>query len=309
MKKYSLAIHGGAGTLLKSEFSLEKETEYNKALQDALARGNKILTADGSALDAVEASVKSMEDSPLFNAGFGSVFTNEETHELEASIMCGKSLQAGAVAGIRTIKNPISLCKKILKDERFVYLIGKGAERYGQDHDFETVHPEYFSTKFRKNQLDKAKEDGEKIVLDHNSDRKFGTVGAVAKDQSGNVAAATSTGGLTNKMYGRVGDSSVIGSGCFADNNSCAISATGYGEFFLRNVTAHEISSLMKYRKLSVLEASEIVVKEQLKEMGGEGGVICVDAKGNLALVFNSEGMYRGWVSDQEEMQTRIFID
>jgi len=265
------------------------------------------LQKGGTAIESTEAAVVSMEDSPLFNAGKGSVYTNDKSHELEASIMCGKTLNAGAVAGISTIKNPISLCKTILHDEQFVYLIGEGAERYAKEHKFQQVDPSYFDTEFREKQLLNVMENGGEAVLDHDGDRKFGTVGAVALDQYGNIAAATSTGGLTNKKYGRVGDSSIIGSGCYANNASCAISATGYGEYFLRNVTAHEIASVYKYSDLSLQEASDRVVLEQLVQMGGEGGIIGIDTKGEVVFSFNSEGMYRGKVDQEAKFETFIF--
>ncbi|MEQ8239510.1 MAG: isoaspartyl peptidase/L-asparaginase [Cyclobacteriaceae bacterium] len=307
MKKFVLAIHGGAGTLLKSQIDKEKERQYKLALHDALVAGYAVLQKGGTALEATEAAVVSMEDSPLFNAGKGSVYTNDKSHELEASIMCGKTLNAGAVAGISTIKNPISLCKTILHDEQFVYLIGEGAERYAKDHKIQQVDPSYFDTEFRERQLLNVMENGGEAVLDHDGDRKFGTVGAVALDQHGNIAAATSTGGLTNKKYGRVGDSSIIGSGCYANNTSCAISATGYGEYFLRNVTAHEIASVYKYSDMSLQEASDKVVLDQLVQMGGEGGIIGIDIKGEVVFSFNSEGMYRGKVDQEAKFETFIF--
>lgn len=308
MKKFALAIHGGAGTLLKSQINLEKERQYTEALEHALDQGHQVLIRGGSAVDAVECAVISLEDCELFNAGKGSVFTNKETHELEASIMCGKTGEAGAVAALSKVKNPIALCKSILYDTRFVYLMGRGAEEYAVEKGLEIVHSKYFNTEFRRNQLHEVIVSGGEGVLDHDGDKKFGTVGAVALDMQGNLAAATSTGGLTNKKYGRIGDSSLIGSGCFADNETCAISATGYGEYFIRKVTAHEISSIVKYQGLSLQQAADVVVFDQLKPIGGEGGVIGVDAKGNIIFSFNSEGMYRGWIdSDVDVLQTAIY--
>ncbi len=307
MKKFALAIHGGAGTLLQSQISPEKERQYHEALRLALVCGQQILLNDGSAEAAVEAAVVCMENSPLFNAGKGSVFTHEGHHELEASMMSGKTLQAGAVAAVTTVKNPISLCKMILEDDEVVYLVGEGAEEYAQIHNLEMVDSDYFSTEFRRKQLDHAIASGDEILLDHDGERKFGTVGAVALDVHGNLAAATSTGGLTNKKYGRVGDSSVIGSGCYADNATCAISATGYGEYFLRNVTAHEISSIVKYAGKPLQEAADEVIFRQLKPMGGEGGVIGINALGQVVFSFNSEGMYRGSVSSESEVFTAIY--
>ncbi len=310
MKKFALAIHGGAGTLLKSQTNPEKELAYTEALSNALADGQRILAKGGSAIDAVEAAVISMEDCELFNAGKGAVFTNKEKHELEASIMCGRTGEAGAVAAVSKVKNPVALCKVILSDDRFVYLMGRGAEEYAVEKGLEIVQSKYFNTQFRREQLYEVIASGAEGVLDHDGDKKFGTVGAVALDMHGNLAAATSTGGLTNKKYGRIGDSSLIGSGCFADNETCAISATGYGEYFIRKVTAHEISSIVKYQGLSLQQAADAVVFDQLKPIGGEGGVIGVDAQGNVVFSFNSEGMYRGWVdSEHNGIHTAIYKD
>ena len=310
MKKYSLAVHGGAGTLLKSETSEEKDKEYHFVLSQALSAGHEILRSGGPAVAAVEASVCELENSPLFNAGKGSVFTSDQEHELEAAMMCGNSLNAGSVAGLKRVKNPISLCKAILYDDDFVYLFGDGAEEYARTKDIEIVENKYFSTEFRRAQLYDAQLAGDSTVLDHDGNRKFGTVGAVALDHSGNLAAATSTGGLTNKRFGRVGDSSVIGAGCYANNDRCAISATGYGEFFLRNVTAHEIASIIKHGGRNLKSAADEVVMKQLKMLGGEGGIIGLDRQGNVVLCFNSEGMYRGWVtSDDHQKRTAIYKD
>ncbi len=304
--KYALAIHGGAGTLLRSEITAEQEANYKAALNEALQVGESILKVGGSALDAVEACIKSLEDSPLFNAGRGSVFTHDETHELEASIMDGATSRAGAVAAVSRVKNPIALSRLILHDDEFVYLSGKGAEQYATDHQMKLVDPVYFYTDFRYNQLMAAKKEGT-VLLDHDGEKKFGTVGAVALDLNDNLAAGTSTGGLTNKQYGRIGDSSLIGCGCFAENQSCAVSATGYGEYFIRSVVAHDIAALVKYKGLSVQEASDYVIQKKLVKLGGEGGVITVDRDANIALSFNSEGMYRGWLTSDEKAQVAIF--
>ena len=310
MKKFALAIHGGAGTLLKSHTNSEKELAYNQALSNALADGQYILAKGGTAIDAVEAAVISMEDCDLFNAGKGAVFTNKEKHELEASIMCGRTGEAGAVAAVSKVKNPISLCKAVLIDDRFVYLMSRGAEEYAVEKGLKIVPSKYFDTEFRRLQLHEVIASGGEAVLDHDGDKKFGTVGAVALDMHGDLAAATSTGGLTNKKYGRVGDSSMIGAGCFADNKTCAISATGYGEYFIRKVTAHEISSIVKYQGLTLQQAADTVVFDQLKPIGGEGGVIGIDAIGNIVFSFNSEGMYRGSVdSSSDIIHTAIYKD
>ncbi|MEQ8927551.1 MAG: isoaspartyl peptidase/L-asparaginase [Fulvivirga sp.] len=304
--KYSLAIHGGAGTILKSKMSPEQEATYKAVLEESLAKGQKILAKGGNSLDAVEVAVTVLEDSHLFNAGKGAVFTADGKHEMEASIMCGKTLEAGAVAGITTLKNPVTLARKILEDNNYVFLSGNGAEEYGVLHKLETVTNDYFYSDMRYEQW-QALKGSDKTALDHTDDRKFGTVGAVALDRHGNIAAATSTGGLTNKKYGRIGDSSVIGSGVYANNDTCAISCTGYGEFFLRGVVAYDISCLMEYGKLSLQQAADKVIMEKQTKLGGEGGIVGVDAKGNIALVFNSEGMYRGMVSESSSPKAFIF--
>ncbi len=298
--KLALAIHGGAGTILRSHLTQEQENLYKSALKEALTLGYAILKKGGTSVEAVTEAVRSLEDTPLFNAGRGSVFGNDGTQEMEASMMCGATLQAGAVAGIRNLRNPIMLCKEVLQDPSVVFLSGNGAANYARERKLPFEKDEYFFTSFRHEQLMAAKNEG-KIVLDHDGERKFGTVGAVALDAHGNLAAATSTGGLTNKKYGRLGDSSVIGSGTYANNATCAVSCTGYGEFFLRAVVAHDISALMEYGNLSLEEAAHKVVNDKLVKMGGEGGIISVDRQGNISLTFNSEGMYRGMVSSDTE--------
>jgi len=306
MKKFVLAIHGGAGTILKKNMTAEKEDAYHDALREALEAGEDILNKKGTAIEAAAVAVSVMEDSPLFNAGRGSVYSNSGKNEMEASIMEGEKLRAGAIAGIRNVKNPIQLAKSILFDDDFVYLIGKGAEEYADKRKLEKEADEYFQTRFREEQWLAAKGEG-KVLLDHDSDKKFGTVGAVALDIEGNLAAATSTGGLTNKKYGRIGDSSVIGSGTYANNKTCAISCTGYGEFFLRAIVAYDVSCLMEYRGLSLKDACEQVVMIKLVEMKGEGGLIALDAAGNYEFSFNSEGMYRGAVGSDLALKTYIY--
>ncbi|GAA4833370.1 isoaspartyl peptidase/L-asparaginase [Algivirga pacifica] len=317
MKKYALAIHGGAGTILPSMMTPALEAAYTEALTNALTAGQEILCQGGSALKAVEAAVKVMEDSPLFNAGKGAVFSNKGTNEMEASIMCGKRRIAGAVAEVKTIKNPISLAQKVLEDDRFVFLNGEGAENYAlQFEELEKVTADYFYTEERYQQWQAVK-DEDRALLDHDGasemetespianhdakggDYKFGTVGAVALDMDGNLAAATSTGGLTNKKYGRLGDSALIGCGTYADNQSCAVSCTGYGEHFIQNTVARDISARMEFGGMSLKEASDKVVMDQLVKCNGEGGIIAIDKEGNIELVFNSEGMYRGQVSSE----------
>ncbi|MCV9385303.1 isoaspartyl peptidase/L-asparaginase family protein [Reichenbachiella ulvae] len=307
--KYSLAIHGGAGTILKSSMSAEKEAAYKGVLESSLLAGEEILKNGGSSLDAVEASVIVLEDSDLFNAGKGSVFTADETHELEASIMCGRTLQAGAIGAATSIKNPVMASRKILDSSDYVYLSGQGADQFAKEQGCEMVPNSYFYSDFRYEQLQAAR-GSSRMKLDHSTDKKFGTVGAVALDQHGNLAAATSTGGLVNKKYGRLGDSSVIGSGVYANDATCAISCTGYGEFFLRGVVAHDISCLMEYKGLSLEEAAQLVINQKQVALGGEGGIIGVDHNGNCSLVFNSEGMYRGSINDMDPMpQVGIYGD
>lgn len=309
MQKFSLAIHGGAGTILQSTMIPEKETAYKIALEDALAAGELILKNNGTALDAVEAAVVSLENCPLFNAGKGAVFTNNETHELDASIMTGHNLMAGAVAGISNIKNPVSMARAVMEKSEHVILSGKGAMEFADFIGAEKVPDNYFFVQMRYDQLQEALK-SDKIVLDHtisNNEKKFGTVGAVAFDIHGNLAAATSTGGMTNKKYGRIGDSPIPGAGTYANNNTCAISCTGHGEFFIRSVVAYDISCLMEYKGLSLKEACELVVNDKLVKTGGEGGLVAVDRFGNIELPFNSEGMYRGKVNESGEKWVGIY--
>lgn len=305
---YSLAIHGGAGTILRSQITQEDEVKYNHALHDALVAGNDVLIKGGSAVDAVAASVVSLENCPLFNAGKGSVFSNEWKHEMDASIMDGTNLQAGAVSMLHNVKNPVLLAKEIMQKSEHVYLCGEGAERYAHQQGLSFEPDEYFFTHLRKEQLEEALRDN-KIMLDHRTakDRKFGTVGAVAKDIHGNIAAATSTGGMTNKKFNRIGDSPIIGAGTYANNHTCAVSCTGHGEYFIRGVVAYDVSCLMEYKGMSLMQACEKVILEKQVKLGGEGGLIAVDNAGNLALIFNSEGMYRGYVTEKKDFMTDIY--
>jgi len=317
---YTLVIHGGAGTLLKKDMTIQKEKEYKAVLNQALIKGYDVLKNKGTSLDAVEAAIKVMEDSPLFNAGKGAVFTHEETNELDASIMDGKTLKAGAVAGVKTVKNPITAARIVMEKSPHVMMTGKGADEYAKSKGAEIVDPSYFYTEHRYKALKKIQE-SEKLELDHNSkkksdlnnkknsysyDKKFGTVGAVALDIYGNLAAGTSTGGMTNKRFGRVGDSPIIGAGTYANNDTCAVSATGHGEFFIRSVVSHDISALMEYKGLSVDKASQEVVMKKLVKLGGEGGVIALDRNGNISMTFNSEGMYRGYI--KSDGKANVFI-
>lgn len=291
MNKYAIAIHGGAGTILKSSMTPEKENAYKEALKAALLAGEKLLHSGATALDAVEAAVKNLEDNPLFNAGKGSVFTHEGKHEMDASIMNGKNLKAGAVSGIEKIKNPVSLARMIMEHSDHVFLSGKGAMEFASVNNLQQMPDDYFFTQQRYDQLKESRQ-ADKIQLDH-SDKKFGTVGAVALDIHGDLAAATSTGGMTNKKFGRIGDSPIVGSGTYANNNTCAVSCTGHGEFFIRAVVAYDVSCLMEYKGLTLQEACDVVVQDKLVKLGGEGGLIAIDTAGNIELAFNSEGMYR----------------
>lgn len=302
---YAIAIHGGAGTILRSTMTPELQAQYEDGLKAALEAGYTILENGGSSIDAVEASVKSMEDFPLFNAGKGAVFNHEGVHEMDAAIMEGKELRAGAVSGIAGVKNPVSLARTIMDKSEHVMLTGSGARKFAEQQGMAFEPDDYFFTQSRYNQWqDALKED--RIQLDH-SDKKFGTVGAVALDQQGNLAAATSTGGMTNKKWGRVGDSPIIGAGTYANNATCAISCTGHGELFMRTVVAHDISCLMEYKGLSLQEACDVLVMDKLVKIGGEGGLIAVDAKGNIAMPFNSEGMYRASKSSNGETAIQIY--
>ena len=310
MPKYTIAIHGGAGTISRKNITPEKETAYLKALNDALNAGYNVLEKNGHALEAVKAAVIELENNILFNAGRGSVFTNTETHEMDASIMDGRDLSAGAVAAVKNIRNPVELAYTVMKKSEHVFLIGNGAEEFARQNGIAFEPDEYFYSEFRFLQLQKAKRANE-TALDHDinlsDDRKFGTVGAVACDANGNLAAATSTGGMTNKQWGRVGDSPIIGAGTYANNKTCAISCTGHGEPFIRAVTAYDVSCLMEYKGLSLEDAMDIVVNGKLMKIDGDGGMIGVDAKGNAALIFNSEGMYRGFCSGDGRREIAIY--
>ncbi|MBX7046221.1 MAG: isoaspartyl peptidase/L-asparaginase [Ignavibacteria bacterium] len=289
----------------------ETEAQYKQALEASLTIGWEILRSGGSALDAVEACVVEMELNPLFNAGRGSVFTNEGTIEMDASIMNGANLMAGAVAAVKNIKQPIKLARAVMEKSDFVILTGKGAEEFAKQNNIEFAPDEYFFTQRRFDQLQKAKASG-KSFLDHTTDfagnkKKFGTVGAAALDSNGNLAAATSTGGMTNKMFGRIGDTAIIGAGTYAENDVAAVSCTGDGEFFIRQSVAYDLIALMKYRELSLKEAAEYAIFNNLNSIKGEGGLIAVDSEGNIEMVFNSEGMYRACVSSNQQMITEIY--
>jgi len=308
MQNYAIAIHGGAGTILKSTMTPEKELAYKTALQEAITDGETILKAGGSSADAVEAAIKSLEDNSLFNAGKGAVFTNEGKNEMDASIMDGATLMAGAITGVSNIKNPISLAKAVMQQSEHVFLAGNGAMQFAKKINAQLMPDDYFFVQMRYDQLLQAKE-SDTIILDHTSEKKFGTVGCVAIDVNGNLAAGTSTGGMTNKKNGRVGDTPMIGAGTYANNNTCAVSCTGHGEFFIRAIVAYDISCLIEYKNLTLKQACEIVVQQKLVKIGGEGGLIALDKKGNIDLAFNSEGMYRASKKQNEELFIGIYKD
>ncbi len=307
---YSLVIHGGAGTILKSSMTAQLEKAYKQGLTEALIAGNQILENGGDALDAVEASIVVMEDNPLFNAGKGSVFTHDGNNEMDSSIMSGIDLRAGAAAGMSGVKNPIKLARAIMDKSEHVLLCGSGAVEFARLQNLDMEVSDYFFVKQRYDQLLEIR-DTTATQLDHSSaphgKKKTGTVGAVAIDVRGNLAAGTSTGGMTNKRFGRVGDTPIIGAGTYANNRTCAVSCTGHGEYFIRAVVAYDVSCLMEYKNLSLQEACDEVVNKKLVRMGGEGGLIALDYLGNHAMTFNSEGMYRGLKKAGEELQVEIY--
>jgi beta-aspartyl-peptidase (threonine type) len=326
----AIVIHGGAGTIARSAMTDEQDAAYREALRDALQAGHDVLTAGGSAVDAVEAAIVIMEDSPLFNAAKGAVFTSEGTVELDASIMEGRTKMAGALTGVTTIKNPIRLARTIMEESVHVMMAQEGAETFAAQHDLETVPNDYFYTERRRRALERVQEREAEEETDSTGDaspgdapgddspgassgsHKFGTVGVVALDQNGTLAAGTSTGGTTNKRFGRVGDSPIIGAGTYADNETCGVSATGHGEYFIRAAVAHNIAARMKHGGQSVREASEAVIMDVLPAMspdGGAGGVIAMDAEGNIAMPFNTEGMYRGYINTEGNRVVRLYGD
>lgn len=324
-EKVVLVIHGGAGTILKKNMTPEKEEAYQVKLTEALNAGYEVLKEGGSSILAVQAAINVMEDSPLFNAGKGAVYTNKETQEMDASIMEGSTKNAGAIAGVSTIKNPINAAIAVMEKSDHVLLCGDGAEEFAGKNGIEIVDSSYFKSDVRLMQLKRVQEQ-EKAILDHDGDqgsvnssetefnidyiedKKFGTVGAVALDLNGNLAAGTSTGGMTNKRYNRVGDSPIIGAGTYADNETCGVSCTGHGEFFIRKVVAYDLAALMAYKNLSVSEAGAEVIRKQ-DEIGGKGGLIALDKKGNVTMPFNTEGMYRGYVTESGKIVVAIYND
>jgi len=309
---FTLVIHGGAGNITPAMMTQEQEHEYQIGLKLALDRGKEVLRAQGTAVDAVVAAISALEDNPIFNAGKGAVFTKKGLNEMDAAIMNGIDLSAGAVAGVRNVKNPIVLAREVMLHSGHVLLSGNGASEFALKQQVEICPDEYFFNKARYDQWVEIR-DSDFYQLDHkednlkgpatNTDHKFGTVGAVARDVHGNIAGGTSTGGMTNKRFGRIGDSPIIGAGTYANNNTCAISCTGHGEYFLRAVVAYDVSCLMEYKGFNLQQACATVIKDKLVKMGGEGGLIAVDSQGNYDFCFNSAGMYRGMCnSDCEEL-------
>ncbi|MGX5174616.1 isoaspartyl peptidase/L-asparaginase family protein [Aliikangiella sp. IMCC44653] len=318
--KVSIAIHGGAGNIIKAKMSPELQKAYHQALREALSTGHQILMQGGTSTQAVAAAIVSMENSPLFNAGKGAVYTHDKTIELDASIMRGEDLNAGAVSGVSKIKNPIKLAIEIMQNSKHVMLSGKGAEAFAVQQNLEMASPEYFKTKRRWQQIiNLLKQSDTHTVLSNKDvhkqanhsqwpdDEKFGTVGAVAYDVYGNLAAGTSTGGMTNKRFGRIGDAPIIGAGTYADNSACAISATGHGEYFIRAAVAHDICARTLYKNMPLQQAADEVIQQKLVKMGGEGGIIGLTSDGKPIFSFNSSGMYRGYIDQDGKIYTAIF--
>jgi beta-aspartyl-peptidase (threonine type) len=313
---FGIVIHGGAGTILKQNMTDSLELAYRAKLEEAIKVGHTILKNGGSAIDAVTKTINILEDSPLFNAGKGAVFTHDETNELDASIMEGASLNAGAIAGVTHIKNPIDLAKEVMINSEHVMLAGKGAEIFAQSRGIELMDPSYFYTEKRYQSLKEiqGKETAGKnqslstLLADPNfQNSKFGTVGCVVLDKHGNLAAGTSTGGMTNKRWNRIGDAPIIGAGTYANNATCAVSSTGWGEFFIRAVVAHDISALMEYKGVSLQEAAYEVIQKKVPTLGGNGGIVAIDRKGNVSMEFNTEGMYRAHMNAQGKLYIGIY--
>lgn len=314
-RNFGIVIHGGAGTIKKENLTPELETAYKNKLAEAINVGHMILKNGGTSIEAVEKTIHILENSPLFNAGKGAVFTNQETNELDASVMDGSTLKAGAVAGVQTIKNPISLAIEVMNNSPHVLLSGSGAEQFAKEKNLEIVDPDYFYTDKRYKSLQKKKKKelektSDKTTTSDNSlftDSKFGTVGCAALDQQGNLAAGTSTGGMTNKKWNRIGDSPIIGAGTYANNATCAVSSTGHGEYFIRAVVAHDISAMMEYKEISLQEAAQEVIQNKLTKLGGSGGIIAIDHSGNIAMEFNTSGMYRAAMNANGELTIGIY--
>ncbi len=311
---WGIVIHGGAGTINRGDMTPEQEAEYRAKLTEALQAGHAVLAEGGESLDAVVAAINVMENSPLFNAGKGAVFTSEGRNEMDAAIMDGSTRMAGAVTGVTRVKNPINLARLVMEESPHVFMAGAGAETFGEEHGVEMVPEDYFFTQRRWDSLQRAKAEESGDIAGasggpwNSSTRKFGTVGAVALDQQGNLAAGTSTGGMTNKKWGRIGDAPVIGAGTYAGEN-CGVSATGHGEYFIRSVVAYDICAISKYEEIPIQDAADAVVMEKLVDFGGEGGVIAMDGQGNVAMPFNSTGMYRGYMGKDGQAVVEIYRD
>lgn len=313
---FGIVIHGGAGTITRENMSDSLELAYEAKLEEAIRVGHEILANGGTAVEAVQRTINVMEDSPLFNAGKGAVFTNEGKNEMDASIMDGATLNAGAVAGVTVVKNPINLAYEVMVNSEHVMLSGEGAEAFAKKQGLEIVDPQYFYTENRYKSLERIR-NSEKTELDHDNktafhdpfikDSKFGTVGCAALDKHGNLAAGTSTGGMTNKKWNRIGDAPIIGAGTYANNKTCAVSSTGWGEFFIRGVVAYDISALMEYKGLSLQEAARVVIQEKIPALGGDGGIVAIDHEGNVAMEFNTAGMYRATMNSKGEMEIGIY--
>ncbi|MDC3368716.1 isoaspartyl peptidase/L-asparaginase [Flavobacteriaceae bacterium] len=312
---FGIVIHGGAGTILRANMTPEREAAYREVLAEAIQVGHTILKNGGSSQEAVEKTIHIMEDSPLFNAGKGAVLTSDETIELDASFMHGAQLDAGAISGVKTIRHPISAAIKVMENSPHVMLSGAGADAFAASQGLEIVAPEYFFTERRINSLKRVKEaeakkesisSTEEAFVQH---QRYGTVGCVALDLEGNLAAGTSTGGMTNKKWNRIGDAPIIGAGTYANNATCAISATGWGEFFIRSVVAHDISALMEYKGLSIQEAAHTVIHDKVGGLGGDGGVVGIDSKGNVAMEMNTPGMYRAHMDAEGKLNVKIYKD
>ncbi len=311
LQPFSIAIHGGAGTILREQMSDELKAEIEAALEKSVKAGHAILAQGGDALDAVVAAVKVLEDAPQFNAGKGAVLTNKEMVEMDASVMHGREMNAGAITGVRHIKNPIELARDVMLKSNHVLLMGEGAEEFAFSLGYEYTEQDYFFTDRRYEQLQSMKEKGLFALSEakYPDDKKFGTVGAVALDQQGNLAAATSTGGITNKKYGRIGDSPIIGAGTIAENGNVAVSTTGMGEFFIRKMVASDVAARMRYLQEDIHTACEHIIQGDLKAMGGEGGLIAVDANGEIHFAMNSLGMYRASIDIKGDLLVKIYAD
>ena len=311
IENFGIVIHGGAGTMSRKEMTKEMDSIYRNKLEEVIRVGYLILKNGGTSQEAVEKSINLLEDSPLFNAGKGAVLNSNGEIELDASFMNGKTLNAGAIVGVKTIKNPISAAIKVMENSPHVMFFGSGAEEFAMKEGLEIVDPNYFFTQKRIDELKRIKLDEKKssFINDELKNIKYGTVGCVALDKKGNLAAGTSTGGMTNKKWNRIGDVPIIGAGNYANNKTCAISATGWGEFFIRNVVAHDISALMEYKGLKISEASKIVINEKVAKLGGDGGVIGIDKNGNIAMEMNTNGMYRAHMNSKGDIAVKIYND